>query len=72
MLTAKWPSMLAGVALVATLTLGSVAPTYADSHKKKTLTGALLGAGVGALLGNSKTALVGAVLGGIVGSSIKK
>lgn len=72
MFIAKWPGILAGAALVATLTVGTVSPAYANERTKRTVTGALLGAGIGALLGNRKTALVGAVLGGIVGSATKK
>lgn len=72
MFIAKWSGLLAGIALVASLTVASVSPAYANKKTKNTVTGALVGAGVGALLGNSKTALVGAVLGGIVGSEVKK
>jgi hypothetical protein len=60
------------LALAAALTMGSVSSAYADKKTKNTVTGAAIGLGVGALLGNGTTAVVGAVLGGIVGSEVKK
>ncbi|MEP1933364.1 MAG: YMGG-like glycine zipper-containing protein [Paracoccaceae bacterium] len=69
---AKWPGIITGLALTAMLVTAADSPAYADKKKKNTITGAVVGAGVGALVGNSTTAVVGAVLGGIVGSEIKK
>ena len=68
----KRSSLFGGLAIAALLTMGSVSPAYADKKTKNTVTGAAIGLGVGALLGNGTTAVVGAVLGGIVGSDVKK
>ena len=72
MYISKWPRIFAGLALAAMLVTAAESPAYADKKKKNTITGAVVGAGVGALVGNSTTAVVGAVLGGIVGSEVKK
>ena len=72
MFIAKWSGVVGVLALATALTMGSVSSAHADKKTKNTVTGAVVGAGVGALLGNGTTAVVGAVLGGIVRSEVKK
>jgi outer membrane lipoprotein SlyB len=68
----KWTRAFSVLAFATSLTMGSVSSAYADQKTKNTVTGAAIGAGVGLLIGNGTTAVVGAVLGGIVGSEVKK
>jgi len=50
--------------------VSTVAPAFADNKTKGTVTGALIGGGLGALAthGSAKGAIVGAVAGGIIGN----
>lgn len=57
--------------VAATCMLVLTTAVHADDKKKKTVTGALVGAGVGALIGDGKGAAVGGVAGAIIGHNWK-
>jgi len=50
--------------------VSTVAPAFADNKTKGTVTGALIGGGLGALAthGSAKGAIIGAVAGGVIGN----
>ena len=57
-------------AAASSLMVTTVAPAFADNRTKGTVTGALIGGGLGALAthGSAKVAIIGAVAGGVIGN----